>query len=92
MALSPTTALRRLRGLYRDAHHCDPPGDELVLRWAANPLLWATHKCRFYNWSFEVCLATVNNAKELYKQARHAELRPGHDPYDPLMPDEETQA
>jgi len=90
MTLTPTTALRRLRGLYRDAHHCDPPSDEIVLRWANKPELWATHQIRFRYWSYEVAEATVRNAKALFKQAQHAPKNEGHDPYDPLMPDQET--
>ncbi len=92
MTLSPTTALHRLRALYRDAHHCDPPSDDHVLRWASKPELWATHKIRFGNWSYEATEATVRQARTLLKQAQHADVQPGHDPYDPLMPDEELQA
>jgi hypothetical protein len=87
MSLSPATALHRLKGLYRDAHHCDPPSDDHVLRWARNPEAWATHKIRFGNWSFEAVEATVRNCRSLLKQAEHAPIQPGQDPYDPLLPD-----
>ena len=67
--IAPETALHRLRRLYRDAHHCDPQSDDLVLAWAEKPELWAEHKIRFGGWGFIVTEATVREARQLFRRA-----------------------
>lgn len=88
MSLSPETALHRLRKLYRDAHHCEPPTDNHALNWAAGPELWATHQIRFRNWSWEATEATVREARRLHNRLQVIGLpvQQSDDPFDPLMP------
>lgn len=70
--MTPETALNRLRKLYRDAHHCDPASDDLVLRWAEKPELWAEHQIRFRNWTWYATEATVKLCRQLSRRARLA--------------------
>lgn len=70
--LSPETALHRLRKLYTDAHHCEPPSDDHVLEWARKPELWAEHQIRFRNWSWHATEATVREARKLYNRTQQA--------------------
>lgn len=65
MNLKPETAMVRLRKLYRDAHHCEPPSDGHALAWAAKPELWAEHQIRFRNWSWHATESTVREARKL---------------------------
>jgi hypothetical protein len=69
MSITPETARHRLRKLYRDAHHCDAPSDDIMLAWAEKPELWAEHKIRFGGWGFIVTEATVREAKQLFRRA-----------------------
>jgi hypothetical protein len=68
-ALSPEQCLGRLRVLYRDAHKCEPASDQLVISWAANPLLWAEYQIRHYGWSFLATEAVVRHCRSLVKRA-----------------------
>lgn len=88
MPLSPETVLHRLRRLYRDAHHCEPPTDQHAIDWANDPVLWATHQIRFRNWSWEATEATVREARRLHNRiiAAGIPLQQGQDPFDPLLP------
>ncbi|MEN9767465.1 MAG: hypothetical protein RLZZ32_1425 [Cyanobacteriota bacterium] len=92
MALTPETALHRLKLLYRDANHCDPPTEAHVIRWAQKPELWATHKIRHSEWSWQAAEAVVRECRRLIRRAQQANITPGQDPYDPLMPNEEPKA
>lgn len=74
MALTPETALHRLRRLYRDAHHCEPPTDGHAINWAAKPELWAEHQIRFRGWSFHVVESTVREARRLSNRIAAASL------------------
>ena len=74
MSISAETALHRLRVLYRDAHHCDPPTDDHALQWAANPELWAEYQIRFRNWSWYATEATVREARKLNNRLQVAGL------------------
>lgn len=65
MTISPDTAMHRLRRLYRDAHHCEPPTDQHAIEWAAKPEKWAELEIRFRNKSWYVCEATVREARRL---------------------------
>lgn len=69
VTISPETALHRLRGLYRDAWHCDPSSDELVLRWAEKPEAWAEIQIRHRGWSWHATEATVRACRQLYRRA-----------------------
>lgn len=68
MTLSHDTALHRLRKLYADAHHCEPPTDQHALDWSAKPELWAEHQIRFRNWSWHATEATVREARRLHNR------------------------
>jgi hypothetical protein len=70
MALSPKTALRRLRKLYSDAHHCQPPTDQHALNWAAKPELWAENQIRFCGWSWYATESTVRSARQLHNRLK----------------------
>lgn len=74
MSIKPETALHRLRILYRDAHHCDPPTDGHAIDWAAKPELWAEHQIRFRGWSWHATEATVREARKLYNRITVAGL------------------
>jgi hypothetical protein len=94
MSLSPKTALHQLRILYRDAHHCEPESDALVLKWAGdnNTLTtWATSQIRYGGWGYQVTAATVANARRLYSRASKA-TSAGQDPFDALSPTAKTVA
>jgi hypothetical protein len=67
--MDPVTAQHRLRKLYRDAHHCDPPTDEHVIEWARKPELWAEHQIRYRNWSWHATEATVRECRRLVTRA-----------------------
>lgn len=71
MTLSPETALHRLRKLYRDAHHCEPPSEGHLYDWAAKPELWAEHQIRFRGWSWHATEATVREARRLFNRLPH---------------------
>jgi hypothetical protein len=99
MTLTPTEALRRLRLLYRNAHHIStgPVDDVTVLAWASPLLLstWATHKIRSGGWSFDATQTVVRDAKQLQRRAILAPpedaVMPespitGADPFDALLP------
>lgn len=77
MTLTPETALHRLRKLYRDAHHCEPPTDGHVLEWTKPVVLevWATHQIRYHGWSFMATEATVKEARRLANRCA-AEIQP----------------
>lgn len=92
--LNVAATFHKLRRLYRDAHHCEPPTDQHAIDWAARPELWATHQIRYRNWSWEATEATVREARRLSNrlEASDLQLQPrGSDPYDSLMPSEPTQ-
>ena len=85
--MDPTTALHRLRKLYRDAWHCDPDSDALVLSWAEKPEAWAEIQIRHRGWTWLATEATVRQCRQLYRRAAQAApTPPGVDPFDPLMP------
>jgi hypothetical protein len=65
MTLSLETAQHRLRKLYRDAHHCEPPSEGHAINWAAKPELWAEHQIRFRGWSYQATESTVREARRL---------------------------
>jgi hypothetical protein len=65
MTLAAETAMVRLRRLYRDANHCDASTNQLVLRWALAPEIWAEHQIRYRNWGFLVTEATVRQCRSL---------------------------
>lgn len=67
--MDPITALHRLRKLYRDAHHCEPPTDQHVLDWARSPETWAEYQVRFYNWSWHATESTVRECRRLITRA-----------------------
>jgi len=71
MAITPITALHRLRKLYRDAHHCEPPTDDHVREWARNPIHWATDQIRYRGWSYLAADATVRECRRLYARIEH---------------------
>ena len=73
MSISLETALHRLRKLYRDAHHCEPPTDQHAIDWAKAPELWAEHQIRFRNWSYHATDATVREARKLYNRIQATE-------------------
>ncbi len=75
MAIDPVTALHRLRKLYRDAHHCEPPTDDHALEWARNPLLWATHQIRYRNWDYPAVDAVVREARRLHARAQRLQTQ-----------------
>lgn len=68
MSLSPETALHRLRRLYRDAFHCEPPSDQHAIDWAAKPELWGEHQIRFRGWSWQATEATIRDARRLHNR------------------------
>lgn len=75
MGLDPAaTALHRLRKLYADAHHCEPPSDQHALDWAARPELWAEHQIRYRGWGYIVTEATVREARRLSNRLVSANL------------------
>lgn len=100
MALTPHEALRRLRLLYRNAHHIStgPVDDVTVLAWCSPVILaaWATNKIRSGGWSFEATQTVVRDARRLARRAILCTLREnvapeppipaGADPFDPLLP------
>ena len=69
---TPDDALRRLRRLYRDAHHLTSQlvDDKDVLKWATTGHLsvWATHKIRS-GWSFLLVEGTVRSVRQLQRRA-----------------------
>lgn len=65
MAVSRERSIARLRIIYRDAHHCEPPTDQHAIDWAARPELWAEHQIRYRNWSWHVCEAVVKECRRL---------------------------
>ena len=69
MALTPQECLSRLRVLYRDAHHCNPPSDDLTLAWARTADSWATYAIRHYGWSYIAAEAVVRHCRILIKRA-----------------------
>jgi hypothetical protein len=94
-------ALRRLRRLYRAAHHINNAiiDDTQVLAWAEEPNIctWATHQIRSRNQSYPAIEAAVENARFLRGLAQQAQLQThvhpepvttadGIDPFDRLMP------
>lgn len=96
-----TDALRRLRRLYRAAHHINNTiiDDYQVIAWTEEPNLcsWATHQIRSRNQSYPAIEAVVENARLLRGLAQQAQLQThvhpepvttpdGADPFDPLMP------
>ena len=75
MAIDPAaTALHRLRKLYADAHHCEPPTDQHAIDWAAKPELWAEHQIRYRGWGYIVTEATVREARRLSNRLVSADL------------------
>ncbi len=75
MGLDPAaTALHRLRKLYADAHHCEPPSDQHALDWARKPELWAEHQIRYRGWGYIVTEATVREARRLSNRLVSADL------------------
>ena len=74
MTISLETALHRLRKLYRDAHHCEPPSDQHAIEWAAKPELWAEHQIRFRGWGWIVTESTVRQARRLHNRITAANL------------------
>ena len=62
---SDELSLCRLRVLYRDAHHCEPPTDQHAIDWAKAPELWAEHQIRYGGWGYIVTEATVKEARRL---------------------------
>ena len=68
MTIEPETALHRLRKLYRDAHHCEPPSDGHLYDWAAKPERWAEYQIRYSNWSWHATEATVREARRLFNR------------------------
>lgn len=68
MTLSIETAFHRLRKLYRDAHHCEPPTDQHAIEWAGKPELWAEHQIRYRGWSYQATEATVREARKLFNR------------------------
>lgn len=75
MAIDPVTALHRLRKLYRDAHHCEPPTDEHALDWARNPLHWATNQIRYRGWDYPATDAVVRECRRLYARAERLQTQ-----------------
>jgi hypothetical protein len=102
-SLTPDEALRRLRRLYRDAHHVRnaPVDDCQVLAWAQEPNLtsWATHMVRSRGWTYQVVEATLRQARQLLRRAVMAQalvhvlpestISDGQDPFDSLIPSDE---
>ena len=86
MSVSPTTALHKLRRIYRDAHHCDPASDANVLAWAKKPELWAEQQIRHRGWSWHATEATVRACRVLARRAAQAIATDGTDPFDPILP------
>jgi hypothetical protein len=74
MSISLDTALHRLRKLYVDAHHCEPPSDGHAINWAAKPETWAEHQIRYRNWSWHATEATVKEARRLSNRIAAASL------------------
>ncbi len=74
MTITPETAIHRLRKLYADAHHCEPPTDGHAINWAAKPELWAEHQIRYRNWSYQATEATVREARRLSNRIAAASL------------------
>jgi hypothetical protein len=74
MPISRERCLSRLRVVYRDAHHCEPPTDQHAIDWAAKPELWAEHQIRFRGWSWHATEATVREARRLNNCLKAAEL------------------
>jgi hypothetical protein len=72
--MDPQTALHRLRRLYRDAHHCEPPSDQHAIDWAKSPELWAKHQIRFRNWGYLATEATVRECRRLFNRIASANL------------------
>jgi hypothetical protein len=75
-APTPHDALRRLRRLYRDAHHLTSQlvDDKDVLKWATTGPLsaWATNKIRSGGWSFLLVEGTVRSVRQLQRRAIRA--------------------
>ena len=71
---SDELSLCRLRVLYRDAHHCEPPTDQHAIEWAAKPELWAEHQIRFRGWTWHATEATVKEARRLSNRISAAAL------------------
>jgi len=104
-APTPDEALRRLRRLYRDAHHLmsELVDDKEVLNWASSgPLsVWATHKIRSTGWSFLLVEKTVRSVRQLQRRAilaiPQASVAPESptietaDPFDSIFPTAEQQ-
>jgi hypothetical protein len=103
-APAPEEALRKLRRLYRDAHHLTNQAvdDSQVLNWASTGPLssWATHKIRHGGWSYLLVEGTVRSVRQLQRRAIEAipqtAVAPessvqGLDPFDPLLPTAEQQ-
>lgn len=67
--LTNIQALQRLRTLYRDAFKCDPDSDEVVIRWAHAPELWAQHQIIARGWSWHAAEAVVRSCRVLRKRA-----------------------
>lgn len=74
MPISYERSLSRLRVIYRDAHHCEPPTDQHALDWAAKPELWAEHQIRYRGWSWHATEATVREARRLHHCLQAASL------------------
>jgi hypothetical protein len=105
-APTPDEALRRLRRLYRDAHHLTSQlvDDKDVLNWATiGPLsVWATNKIRSGGWSFLLVDGTVRSVRRLQRRAilaiPQSSVAPESptvetaDPFDPIFPTAEQQA
>lgn len=75
MSMDCVTALHRLRKLYRDAHHCEPPSDDHVREWAGNPLLWATHQIRYRGWDYPATDAVVRECRRLHARIERFETQ-----------------
>lgn len=100
MPITPNEALRRLRLLYRNAHHISagPVDDVSVLAWCSPAIIssWATHKIRSGGWSFEATQTVVRDARRLARRAILCTLQDdvppegctaeGADPFDLLLP------
>jgi hypothetical protein len=103
---TPDDALRRLRRLYRDAHHLTSQlvDDKDVLKWATTGQLsvWATNKIRSGGWSFLLVEGTVRTVRQLQRRAilakPQASVAPESptvetaDPFDPIFPTAQQRA
>lgn len=101
---TPEEALRKLRRLYRDAHHLTNQAvdDSQVLNWASTGSLssWATHKIRHGGWSYLLVEGAVRSVRQLQRRAILAipqtAVAPessvqGVDSFDLLLPTAEQQ-